>query len=233
MDLERNMSTHRSRSPAGARGLGYLGEMLAGGWNDRRGRPGITMVMIAMTVLMVSGCTGYADGELAVGEAEEGEHALTDENLFSDEQSAEKEGEDRRAVDSELVGMNEPARDGKFQFTVSSLECGIATIGDGFLSSEAQGQFCLLGVTVENIGDKAQLFTASNQVLLDEQGREFSADGGVTLIHNDEGDGWLTEINPGNGVRAEIVFDVPRNVTLVQARLHDSMFSDGVVVHLE
>lgn len=134
--------------------------------------------------------------------------------------------------EADQVGMNQPARDGKFEFTVTSLECGIDSVGGEFLSAEAQGEFCLLGVTVENIGDEAQSLFADNLLLIDAQEREFSADSEATLYHGEDGDSWFSEINPGNSVDGEFVFDVPQGAELVQARLHDSMLSGGVVVNL-
>ena len=44
-----------------------------------------------------------------------------------------------------VAKLNEAARDGKFEFTVKSVECGKTTIGTNqYLTKNAQGQFCLM-----------------------------------------------------------------------------------------
>src|SRR3954451_23834819 len=66
------------------------------------------------------------------------------------------------------VGLNQAARDGKFEFTVTGQDCSKNTIGEAPLSKTAQGTFCLVSVTVKNIGNEAQLLDASSQKALDE-----------------------------------------------------------------
>ncbi|GIH20983.1 DUF4352 domain-containing protein [Rugosimonospora africana] len=61
------------------------------------------------------------------------------------------------------VGLNQPARDGKFEFTVTNVKYGVAEVGDQFLSKSAQGQFVEVSVTVKNIGDQPRTFAGSNQ----------------------------------------------------------------------
>lgn len=134
--------------------------------------------------------------------------------------------------EAERVGLNEAVRDGKFEFTVTGFRCGEASVGDEFFTEEAQGQFCLLGLRVENIGDEAQSLFAEAQLLIDDQGREFSADSMATISHNPEGDAFWSEINPGNSIEGEIVFDVSEGANLAEAQLHDSLFSEGVRVSL-
>jgi hypothetical protein len=59
--------------------------------------------------------------------------------------------------------IGQPARDGKFEFTVQKVDCGKTSVGDQFLNKAAQGQFCLITVVVHNIGDEARMFDGSNQ----------------------------------------------------------------------
>jgi Domain of unknown function (DUF4352) len=61
----------------------------------------------------------------------------------------------------------------------------------------------------------------------------------VTDVH--EAADWLAgsggvffnDINPGNSVNGLIFFDLPRGDKAVKAELHDSIFSDGVIVYLK
>lgn len=135
----------------------------------------------------------------------------------------------------QLAKIGEPARDGRFEFVVRSIECGHASVGSDFMTRTAQGQFCFLTVNVKNIGNERQSLLADNQKLLDAGNREFSADSLATLYAGPQGTTatWLNDINPGNSVEGIIVFDVPKDVTPVVARLHDSAFSGGVRVNLQ
>ncbi|MEK7536054.1 MAG: DUF4352 domain-containing protein, partial [Patescibacteria group bacterium] len=57
----------------------------------------------------------------------------------------------------QMAKIGGAARDGKFEFVVSSVQCGVASVGDNpYLTKTAQGQFCLLNVTVKNIGNEKQ-----------------------------------------------------------------------------
>jgi hypothetical protein len=128
-------------------------------------------------------------------------------------------------------GVGTPVRDGKFEFTVLKVKAGPARIGDEYLGKTAQGQFLLVTVKVENIGDKAQLFAGSSQQGFDAKGRTFNADDEAAIYLGDA-KSFLTEINPGNTVTGVIVFDVPKGTQLNRLELHDSMFSGGVEVAL-
>jgi len=129
--------------------------------------------------------------------------------------------------------VGQAANDGKFEFTVSRIECGKPSVGSEFLSKTAQGQFCLLSVSVKNIGGEAQSLFSSNQYLFNAAGQKYSADDVATLYTTPNGAGWYNDINPGNSVSGAIVFDIPKDQTAVSAELHDSAFSNGVKVDLQ
>lgn len=128
-------------------------------------------------------------------------------------------------------GLNDAVRDGKFEFTVKKVDCGKTKIGSSMLGTKAQGQFCLVSVKVENIGDEAQSMFGDNQLMFDKEGREFSADT-EAAIYLDNAQTLWEEINPGNSINGVVVFDVPKNAVPESIELHDSMFSDGVTVSL-
>lgn len=132
------------------------------------------------------------------------------------------------------IKVGEAARDGKFEFTVKSIECGKPSVGTNqYLTKTAQGQYCLLNVSVKNIGDEKQSLFSANQKLLDAANKEYSADDTATLYAAPQGSSWYSDINPGNSVEGQIVFDVPKDVTPTTAELHDSAYSGGVKVSLQ
>jgi hypothetical protein len=49
---------------------------------------------------------------------------------------------------------------------------------------------------------------------------------------NGQNSRWLQDINPGNTVHGTIAFDMPRGGKAARIELHDSMFSESVIVKL-
>ena len=129
-------------------------------------------------------------------------------------------------------GIGREYRDGKFAFTVTKIKKGVHRVGDQYLGQTAQGQFVLVSVTVQNIGNEARTFDNSSQKLTDSQGRDFDADGQATIAMGEESNAFLKDINPGNGVKGILIFDVPQGVKLKSLELHDSPFSGGVTIPL-
>jgi len=131
--------------------------------------------------------------------------------------------------------VGEGVRDGQFEFVVKSVTCGKASVTDssGYITKTAQGQYCMMDVTVKNIGNKQQYFSESDQKLLNAGGQQYSADSSATLTNSNNSDALLAQINPGNTVEGILVFDIPKDQTPVTAELHDSSFSGGVKISLQ
>ncbi|MEO3938574.1 DUF4352 domain-containing protein [Dermatophilaceae bacterium Soc4.6] len=127
--------------------------------------------------------------------------------------------------------IGSPVRDGKFEFVVTGIKCGIAKVGNQYLNKAAQGQFCAVSMTVKNIGDEAQSIFANAQVAFDGADHKFSADSEAG-IYADDSKLLYQEINPGNSVKGNVYFDVPQGTKLAKLELHDSAFSGGVEISL-
>lgn len=127
------------------------------------------------------------------------------------------------------VGLNQPTRDGKFEFTVTKIECGKSVLGSGITAKKAQGQFCLVTMTVKNIGNEARTFDAGSQNAYGIGNVKYGADGAAT-IWLDDANSFLVDINPGNSVTGQVAFDIPKDAKIVKLELHDSLFSGGVTV---
>ncbi|MEU1244084.1 DUF4352 domain-containing protein [Micromonospora parva] len=167
-----------------------------------------TLALIATAVVALGCGSGATDKASSSGGAEAGDKAAT------------------------TAKIGQPARDGKFEFTVKSSKCGVAKIGSEPLAQKAQGQFCLVTLNVKNIGKEAQMFDGSSQKAYAADGTEYSADSGAAIYANKNADTFLNDINPGNQVTGVVVFDIPKNAKLAKLELHDSMFSGGVDVAL-
>jgi hypothetical protein len=130
-----------------------------------------------------------------------------------------------------MSGIGQEVRDGKFAFVVNSIDRS-KTAGDPsneFETVTAQGEFINVHLTVSNVGDRTQSFSASNQKL-SIGGNEFSA--------NDSAAMWTqsanVDINPGNNIQAVASFDVPaNNADNGILTVHDSPFSGGAKIGLQ
>lgn len=132
--------------------------------------------------------------------------------------------------EAETAGIGQPVRDGTFEFTVTGVEHR-DSVGDPYLTQQAQGQYVVVTVQVSNIGDQQGSFTDSDQYLLDANNRQYSADSvaGTSISGNDV---LYNPINPGNNVEGQLVFDVPPDTATDRIELHDSFMSEGAVVDL-
>jgi hypothetical protein len=133
---------------------------------------------------------------------------------------------------AKTVGLNQAARDGKFEFTVTGVDCSQNTIGADPVSTKANGVFCVVSMTVQNIGNEAQTLVATNQYGYDAQGKKFSTDTKSEFYLPNQGGALFNQLNPGSSVTGQIVYDVPAGTKLTKLELHDSMLSGGVSVNL-
>ena len=133
---------------------------------------------------------------------------------------------------SDLIAIGSPATDGEFTFTVTRVERVGTTIGEDFLEETAQGEFVIVYVDVTNTGTEARTLSSSDQVLYDDQDRQFEASSAIFALP-DADKAFLENINPGNTVTdAPLLFDVPPGAVLDRIELHDVFFSPGVLVSL-
>ena len=129
-----------------------------------------------------------------------------------------------------VPGLETAVRDGKFEFVVHSMECGQSRVGNQFIHADAKGQYCVVTVTVRNIGTESQRFADGYQQAIGPDGTRYAADTGAGVIANGSGDAVWNVVNPGIELTARIVYDIPTTATITQLRLHDSGLSGGVTV---
>lgn len=131
-------------------------------------------------------------------------------------------------------GIGDEARDGKFGFTVTKVKCGVKKVGTELLNEKAQGQFCLVTMTITNVGDEAQTFDAGSQKARTSSGATVNASTAASIYANEESNVFLEQINPGNSlVDVVVAYDIAKDQDLVKLELHDSIFSDGVLVSVD
>jgi len=161
--------------------------------------------------------------------ADSEQEAATD----ADQEAATDAGQEAdQAPASDIAIVGDAVRDGNFEIIVDNVQTGVTSVGGEF-GETAQGEFTILTMTVTNIGDEPQTFMDDAQKGTDSQGREISADTAAGLYANEDGQGFYEEINPGNTITVNVVYDLPKGETLQTVELHDSLFSGGVTVSLK
>jgi hypothetical protein len=187
----------------------------------KKSRKGLVIGLVVVTVLVLL-CAGIVSGGGSGSSSGSGGKTPGGSSSKSD-------------TPAHLAGIGDPVRDGKFQFTVKKVTCGFRQIGTNqFLRKKAQGQFCLVTVTVKNIKNEPQTLLDSEQKAY-VGSAQYSVDTEAGFAANEGGSGdstnvWLQEINPGNSVTGVLVWDIPAGRKLSKLELHDSVFSNGVEV---
>lgn len=127
-------------------------------------------------------------------------------------------------------GLGQAVRDGMFEFVVTSVDCGRTAIDNGWLHADAKGQFCVVALSVRNIGREARRFADGLQLALGPSGERYTADTGAGVVANGNGQAVWEVINPGIRIEAKLVYDIPAGATISTLVLHDAALSGGVVV---
>jgi hypothetical protein len=189
-------------------------------------------VVAALFVLgVINSATSDGDKTQETGTAEAAPAPTVVDSAAPTEEAVEEVVEEA-APEPAPPGIGQPAADGDFSFVVQAIDCSLTEMGGEYLGTTAQGRFCVVSLTVTNIGNSAQTFDGDNATLLNAAGQEFSADSGAAFYLEDSSS-FYEEINPGNTLNSKVVFDVPAGTTPTAIELHDSMFSGGVTVALQ
>lgn len=136
-----------------------------------------------------------------------------------------------------VPGLNQPADDGKLQFTVTSMQCNQSQVESPDDSDVTQTQgapYCIVNLNVKDISTAAQTFEADSQYLYDASGKQYSVDDTASITLESESSQFVEDptVNPGVTLTGQLVFDIPSTVTPTYAMFHDSSLSDGVKVNL-
>lgn len=124
-----------------------------------------------------------------------------------------------------------PVTSGDLQFTVTKVERGLSSVGDGFMAEKAQGSYTLVHVTVRNVGDDSETFFDDDQKIKDADNKTYSPDSAAEIsIENN--DVWLSDINPGNAVDGVLVYDMPVGVKATAIEFSGGLFDDAKTVQL-
>jgi hypothetical protein len=149
-----------------------------------------------------------------------------------DDPTSDSSGGQEGAPPEETAGIGDPVRDGDFEFVVTEVETGVDSVGEDPFGEAAQGEFVLVHLSVENIGEQSQVLDGQSQMLFDTEGREHSHADVEAALYLEGSESFLNEINPGNTVDGILLYDLPPDAEPARVELHDSPLSNGVEVDL-
>ena len=124
--------------------------------------------------------------------------------------------------------LGTPVTSGDLEFTLSKFTCGVSVTSLGS-KLEPQGQFCLVEVSVKNVGKKEALLSDGDISLVDANGLEYSASSETLFV---EGVLMFETINPGNKVAGLVYYDVPQDVKPTTATIKSGWFTKTQTVTL-
>ncbi|MFI7597300.1 DUF4352 domain-containing protein [Actinoplanes sp. NPDC049681] len=127
--------------------------------------------------------------------------------------------------------FNEVVADGAFQFAVTGMRCGARRVGNDEFGQKARGEFCLVAVTVRNMGSRAGTLDGTSQTAYAANGEAFPSEAGAAMYVSRR-PSILERIDAGARVRGTLVFDVPHGTRLTSIVLRDSLRTRGVRIPL-
>lgn len=200
--------------------FGGVGMIFAFTGKAGKGLP-IAGLILGITAMIIS----IAISATTVNAVDEAINETSTTTTTTDDSAAEKPAKKAQA------GIGDNAVDADLQFTVTKIKTGVTQIGDPDFGAEADGEFTIVNMTIENVGAEPAYFDESEQYAFNAEGAKFSADGEAS-IYLDDSNSFFEEINPGNKVKGKIVFDMPEGVDAKTLELHGGMFTEGVTINL-
>lgn len=136
--------------------------------------------------------------------------------------------------------IGQEVRSGPFSFTVTRVDCVGQEVGVAPNTRIAQGRFCLLYLSLRNIGDRPSVYSGAGQLLIDSAARRYSPGvmdagpppppltitGGVREITS-------IRLNPGATADGVLVFDMPVAAKPAEFEFHSGPRTIGNKVRLD
>lgn len=133
------------------------------------------------------------------------------------------------------VSVNTPTRDGDALLSAGPQTCDISQVGSDAVPATAIGQYCVVDVTITNVGRYDTVFSISAQYGVTADGRRVPASQMASVyaaVGGDQISAWVQPIGVGDAVTGPVVFDLAQGTRLRSVELHASPGSHGVIVRL-
>jgi len=137
----------------------------------------------------------------------------------------------KKTIEAKVYSVGDTIQAGDFKWKIvrssTATEIGEDLAGT-FFGEKADGIFIIVDVEVENTGKSANYLMDSYLKLIDDQGREFSADSAAAFYLKPQGSALMFEqVNPGITKKGKIVFDVPVGLKVANMRISSNMVSSS------
>jgi hypothetical protein len=177
--------------------------------NPRRDTTRLILILAATAAILLCACIGIATAATFVGR-----------EVYDNVKQRNRDA----------VGLNELVRDGDFEFRVHEITYGTAELADQSVTRQASGQFCLVELTVRNVGDRPATFSDRYQRAFRADGEEYAVDSAAGVLANSDQQIFLNSINPGNTVTGVLVYDIPPDATITRLELRATPSGTGALV---
>lgn len=174
------------------------------------------------------GCSGLilvvlvAVGIMALGS--DSDSGSSDDSVAAADAADDSDGTDDEPA-SDLPGLNERIEVGDLAVTVTGVEDGVTEASGVLGDYTADGQYVVVSVTAENIGNEPTYFENNGQKLYDADDRQFGHDTDATIAMDDGP--MLGELNPGQSADFTVVFDIPADAEFDHIEVSDDLFGLG------
>ena len=138
----------------------------------------------------------------------------------------------RKDTTRATVTMGQPVRDGSFMFTADKIRCGLKTIGTPDDYQTPTGQFCIVSLKISNVGKAPAVYADSIQKAYGPNGSWYTADTPAGYYANPDPLVFMNQINPGNHISVQIVYDIPAGASINKMELHENPYTRGVIVQM-
>lgn len=136
--------------------------------------------------------------------------------------------------------LGEELQGGPFRFKVTQAECVGREVGAPPETRVAQGRFCLVYLTLRNVGDRPEVYSASLQLVSDSSAKRYFPgvmEPGPPLPPLVTGSGAKeivnVRLNPGAETQGVLIFDMPVAAKPAEFEFHHRPRAIGVKVRLD
>ncbi|SDT01680.1 DUF4352 domain-containing protein [Microlunatus soli] len=196
----------------------------------------ISTLLAIVGVIMIIGAIGNGSSDSAApidNAVVAGDGSVGTDTGEPAPQEADPDKSDQKDKSASTAGVGDTVRAGDLRLTVAEPSCGKKKVGSDYTEARAQGQFCIVTVDITNAGDSPVMITDSDFSLYDGQDREFATDSEAMIWNAESSDIWLEEINPGNKVSGDLIFDIPEDADAARLELASSdLFGEPAVIKL-
>lgn len=127
------------------------------------------------------------------------------------------------------AGIGTPVHTGDMEATVTKVDRGKESVGGSYVNKKAQGEYVLVSVEVKNTGKDELTVMSSTFTLVGPDGVEYSTSDDIVYLDEPL---ILESVNPGNTIKGQVLFDIPKGAKYSSLRIDGALFADPAIVNV-